>query len=127
MGLPCDRVTVWPSGRLRRMGRPLTPREREILHALLAVDFEGAEHFRSQANDVEVVRDCDCGCPSIDFHLERGAGMHIRVNAAIQGMNDGLFLFTVGNHLGGIEYVGVSENGDPSEFPDPGLLTVEPV
>ena len=40
---------------------------------------------------------------------------------------DGLFLFTVGNHLGGIEHVGVSENGDPSEFPDPGLLTVEPV
>jgi hypothetical protein len=39
--------------------------------------------------------------------------MHIRVNAAVEGSFDGLFLYTVGGRLGGIEWVGVSEDGDP--------------
>jgi len=50
--------------------------------------------------------------------------MHVRVNAAIKDSYDGLFLYTLGHHLGGIEYVGVSDEGDPSEFPDPSVLTI---
>lgn len=109
------------------MERPLTPREREVLDALLSVEFDGVEELRTQATSATVVGGCGCGCPSIDFTRERGTGMHIRVNAAIQGTHDGLFLFMLGGKLGGIEYVGVSQEGDPQELPDPLALIVEAV
>lgn len=106
--------------------RPLTQRERDVLDTLLAADFPDADAFRAQADDVEVVGVCGCGCPSIDFHKEPGFGLHVRVNAAIAGeSHDGLFLFTLGDHLGGIEYVGNSGEKDPTEFPDPAMLIVE--
>lgn len=60
-------------------------------------------------------------------HQEAGVGLHVRVNAAIDGCQyDGLFLYTLGEHLGGIEYVGNSGEKDPAEFPDAALLIVEP-
>ena len=108
--------------------RPLTHRERAVLDALLSADFPGVEALRAEAEDVEVVGGCGCGCPSIDFRKEPGVGLHIRVNAAIAGGSyDGLFLFTIQDHLGGIEYVGSSGKKDPAEFPDPTLLIVEPL
>jgi hypothetical protein len=108
------------------VNRPLTDRERHVLDALLAVDFDGVEHLRQEARDAVVVRGCDCGCPSIDFYNQPGAGMHIRVNARLDGTLDGLFLYTVGSRLGGIEWVGNSEEDDPAEFPDPTDLIISP-
>jgi hypothetical protein len=110
--------------------RALTRRERSTLDALLSVDFEGVDALRSQSADVAVVGRCGCGCPSIDFRHSRGLGMHIRVNAALRDSHDGLFLYTLddprlGECLGGIEYVGVSDR-DPDEFPNPGLLDIHP-
>ncbi len=49
--------------------------------------------------------------------------MHLRVNAAVRGTQDGLFLYTVGPWLGGIEYVGTSGH-DPEEFPPADALSV---
>ncbi|WP_201292529.1 hypothetical protein [Cellulomonas citrea] len=109
------------------MERPLTPRERDVLDALLAVEFDGVTELRRQARAATVVGGCSCGCPSIDFVTEPGAGLHVRVNAAIRGTDDELFLYTVDGRLGGIEYVGVSDTADPSELPDPALLILEPV
>jgi hypothetical protein len=51
--------------------------------------------------------------------------MQVRVNATVEGSIDHLFLYSLGGRLGGIEWVGVSDN-KPSEFPDPALLTVTP-
>lgn len=113
--------------RLPVVERPLTPREREVLDALLAVEFDGVDELRAQAPAATVVGTCSCGCPSIDFFKRQGAGMHIRVNATVRGTNDGLFLYSVGERLGGIEYVGVSDAGDPGELPAPALLAVEAV
>jgi hypothetical protein len=107
------------------MARALTSRERSVLVALLAVDFPGVKRLRDQAEEAEVVGECGCGCPSIDFRSEPGAGMRICVNAAIEGSpRDGLFLFLIGGRLGGIEYVGASSHSDPDEFPDPSALVV---
>lgn len=108
--------------------RQLTARERSILGLLLAADFPSAESLREQANTVEVVDICGCGCPSIDFVTGRGLGMSIRVNAIHHGSNDGLFLWTIedeslGERLGGIEWVGVS-GSDPLELPEPAAITV---
>ena len=102
--------------------RPLTRRERDVLNAFLAVDFLGVERLRREAEAIRVVGVCGCGCPSIDFQRAVGVGMKIEVNAAVDGSDDGLFLFTVAGRLGGIEYVGVSGERDPAEFPGPALL-----
>jgi hypothetical protein len=107
------------------MDRALTDRERSVLDALLSIEFDGAESLRRQAASARVVGECGCGCPSVDFHREPGLGMQVRVNASILGTNDGLFLYQVGNRLGGIEYVGISDEGDPDELPSPDLLIVE--
>jgi|GEM_PF-6647404 len=113
-------------GKLAGVGRPLTDRERAVLDALLDTRFDGVEALRIEACAAEVVGTCGCGCPSIDFHDEPGAGMHVRVNATVDGTHDGLFLYTVGGRLGGIEYVGACDEGDPDELPDPARLMITP-
>lgn len=108
-------------------GCPLTPRERAVLDAPLSVEPDGAAELRAQARHAVVSETCDCGCPSVDFaHPADTRGMRVRVNAAVNGSDDGLFLYTVGPWLGGIEYVGVSAQ-DPDVFPEPDLLTITPV
>jgi hypothetical protein len=108
------------------MPRPLTAREREVLDALLSVDFEGVEELRGEAGQAVVVGGCGCGCPSVDFYNEPGAGMRIRVNATA-GQGEGLFLYTVADRLGGIEWVGASGEADPQEFPPASELRVLPI
>lgn len=101
----------------------MTPRERATLDVVLSVEFDGVEALRSQARSAVVERMCGCGCPSIDFaHPPTEPGMWIRVDATIQVSSDGLFLYTEWPWLGGIEYVGMSVDKDPDEFPDPGLV-----
>lgn len=109
-------------------GRPLTERERAVLHALLSVDFEGVEELRKQAKTARVVGTCGCGCPSIDFDKAPGHGMWIRVNAGLRipDSYDGLFLYQLGDRLGGIEYLSNSDGEMPNQLPDPSLLDIEP-
>lgn len=52
-----------------RLPRPLTPHERAILDLLLGGDFPGAAEFRTQAEHVQVVATCGCGCDSYDVGL----------------------------------------------------------
>ncbi|ONI89977.1 hypothetical protein ALI22I_13735 [Saccharothrix sp. ALI-22-I] len=96
--------------------------------ALLGVDFRGVEELRREAAEVVVVGMCGCGCSSVDFRGGPGLGMTVRVNAAVSGSDDGLFLYTVGTLqgrevLGGIEWVSVADT-DPVEFPAPDLLDI---
>ncbi|GAA4608071.1 hypothetical protein BJY16_006655 [Actinoplanes octamycinicus] len=100
--------------------RALTERERAVLDALLAVDFEGVEELRRQAAGALVVGTCACGCPSIDF--QDGVGLTVRVDATVRGGYDQLFLYTFGERLGGIEWAGVAER--PAEFPPPERLEI---
>ena len=110
--------------------RLLIQRERAVLEALLAIDFQDVETLRRQATDVVVVGTCGCRCPSLDFQHRRGLGVAVRVNASVRGSHDGLFLYTIkdpqrGEVLGGIEWVGVDET-DQDELPSPELLDVRP-
>jgi hypothetical protein len=109
--------------------RPLSPRERDVLAALLAVDFPSAPNLRQQAAEALVAGECGCGCPSIDFNPGGGLGMTVRVNAAVSGSYDGLFLYTFEHPdhelLGGIEWVSGSD-ADPAELPHPSTLTIDP-
>ena len=115
-----------PGCQTRVVRRPLTTRERAVLDALLLAEFDGVEDLRRQAKTALVVGECGCGCPSIDFREELRAGMEMVVDAAVEGSYDGLFLYTIGGQLGGIEWVGCSDGGNPAEFPDPEVLTITP-
>lgn len=106
--------------------RPLTERERSVVEAMLSVSFDGVEALRRQVPSLLVSGRCGCGCPTIYFaHPKDEVGVWQRVNASITGTHDGLMLFTSGQWLDSLEYVGTGER-DPAEFPDPGLLVVEP-
>ncbi len=105
--------------------RPMTPRERAVLELMLSVDFQGVGELRRQSKSVLAAMRCPCGCPSVDFaHPPTMSGMEIRVNAEVENSDDGLFLFTHDGWLGGIEWVGFSDE-PPEELPDPALLRVE--
>ncbi|WP_435745632.1 hypothetical protein [Microbacterium sp. PMB16] len=97
-----------------------------MLDALLSEDFPAASDLRQQAENAQVARMCDCGCPSIDFvHPPTPPGLHIHVNAWVPGdETGGLFLYTEGRWLGGIEYV-PNTDVSPDELPDPRLLHIE--
>lgn len=110
--------------------RSLSRRKREVLDALLDVDFPGVEKLRREATEVVVAGMCGCGCPSVDFRSAHGLGMTIRVNAATSDSSDGLFLYTLedpefGEVLGGIEWVSVGTT-NPDEFPAPNLFDIQP-
>ncbi|QYJ04509.1 hypothetical protein KUV85_02170 [Nocardioides panacisoli] len=105
------------------MDRPLTDRERAVLDALLAGEFEGAGAMREQRQAARVVGVCGCGCPSIDFAVFSGVGMTVLVDANVVGTDDGLFLFAMGDQLGGIEYVSNSDQM-AAELPDPAQLQI---
>lgn len=107
------------------MDRPLTSRERAVLDALLAVEFDGVDELRKQAKSARVVGTCGCGCPSIDFHKVSEHGMWVRVEAALRGSYDSLFLYQLGDSLGGIEYVNNSDEM-PTELPEPLMLHIGP-
>jgi hypothetical protein len=61
--------------------------------------------------------------PSIDFAKFVGVGMTILVNAAVRNSYDGLFLYALGDVLGGIEYVSNSDQM-AAELPDPSVLDI---
>jgi hypothetical protein len=108
--------------------RELTVRERAVLAALLAVDFDGAPALRAQAAGARVVDGCGCGCPSIAFVSGPGFGMDPKVNGFPHQGHSSLFLYTIADadgtqRLGGIEWAGIDER--PRQFPAPETFTVE--
>jgi hypothetical protein len=52
--------------------RELFPKERELLNALLAQEFDGVELLREQAKSVLGYSSCKCGCGSIGFEHPGG-------------------------------------------------------
>lgn len=105
--------------------RPLTERERAVVESMLTASFDGVEALRRQVPSLRVSGRCGCGCPTVYFaHPDSEDGVWHRVNASIRGTNDGLMLFTSGEWLDSLEYVGAGDR-DPAEFPDPALLDVE--
>jgi hypothetical protein len=113
--------------------RALTDDERRILGQLLAVDFHGAEALRAQAVDVQVVRRCDCGCPSIDLEPVPGhersnqVGRLAPVELAVAPKADEppgeIILFVDDRELSYLEYVHYSEL-PPDAWPADDRLTL---
>ena len=50
-----------------QLNRPLTEAEREILTWLLEHGAKGATAYIAQIPQIKVIRQCGCGCPTLDF------------------------------------------------------------
>jgi hypothetical protein len=58
-----DRVT-------EHLPRSLSDREADLLQLMLSVEVPGIESLREQARSASVVRECSCGCGTIDFGVQ---------------------------------------------------------
>lgn len=103
--------------------RPLSATERQILGAMLALDFPGAPELRAQVPSTVVSRRCNCGCPSVDLVVEGDVPLaavtsRVPVNAEVDGvLGGGLIIFVDDGRLSGLEFYSV-EDSTPSELPD---------
>jgi hypothetical protein len=110
------------------LDRALSDREREVLNAMLSVDFPGAEQLRLQADRVRVSGRCDCPCPTVYLSVDEAvasAVTHDRVPARAEvatGSGDSVLLFADSGRLSSLEYAWIDEA--PMEFPPPGDLVV---
>jgi hypothetical protein len=50
--------------------RALTATELEVLTELLGMEFTGAQDLRSQLPHATVVGRCECGCATVDLHVD---------------------------------------------------------
>lgn len=102
--------------------RPLTPRERAVLDALLREDFPGAPELRAQVASTTVSGTCGCGCPTV--YLSVGAttaapaiAARVPVGAEVSDTDgDSVLLFADNGHLSSLEYAWVER--PPREFPE---------
>lgn len=113
--------------------RPLTGVERRLLDALLALDFEGVEALRRQAETVQAYSSCSCGCGSIGFEHPDGVRPPPQSHAAPlnpivhngEGSDvGGLILFLSDGMLQDLEVY--SFRPDPLPLPEPEFVRLEP-
>jgi hypothetical protein len=101
--------------------RALTGQERAVLDALLGADFPGVEALREQAQGVQVVGRCDCGCPTVYF--VRGDDPQVLVAEGATHKGQDVLLFVANGDLASMESVWTTD-GPPRAFPSPGVLRV---
>ena len=93
--------------------RPLRGQERALLEFLLSADFPGNDRLLSQSAKVEVVRECDCGCGTVNFRgAESAPQARVREPIPVEAYGDGVevLLFVRGGYLRSLEVV---HHGDP--------------
>lgn len=96
-----------------------------MLERLLSADSEVAGALRRQMDGLTVTGGCKCGCPTVHFR-EGNSGLHL-VAEATNAQQDQTVLLFVGDDgvLESMELTWVTDDV-PSDFPDPGSLTVSP-
>jgi hypothetical protein len=109
--------------------RPLTDVEKAILNRILEPEFEGAEEYRSQVEFATAVSKCGCGCPSVNFEVDRSAPRAtddpgygpLDVEAVISAHGEdpaaGILVFSKDGYLVSLEYLDVQGTGE-SQWPD---------
>lgn len=123
--------------------RPLTAEERRVVAFMLSIEGEGIDALRSQVEHVTVVSRCKCGCPSVDFEVDRDKAPQSidfawrpAVNAESRNREGSVGIFDLmlwadEGWLGGIELVTYGDEVPPVTFPstdlfDPASLTAAP-
>jgi hypothetical protein len=98
--------------------RPLTQLERRLLNSLLALDFQGTDALRLQADTVRAFSSFPCGCGSIGFERPDLRGVTAPPNPVVHNENGGdvggLILFLSDGLLQDLRY-----SFDPEPLPLP--------
>jgi hypothetical protein len=99
--------------------RPLHDEEKALLDFLLSAEFPGHQELKAQAEHVEVVGECKCGCGTIDLQVEphslrANTEKHIPIEAYGEALD--VLLFAQNGILGMLEIVYYAE---PPERPYP--------
>ena len=116
-----------------RVTRELTEVERDVLDAMLSLEFDGVAELREQAQTAQAWRSCECGCGSIGLTVDPTAPRSsvesgvVPVDAAFNdGCGDagGLILFVRDGRLYELEVWCVGD--DPAPMPKAPTLRVGP-
>ena len=105
--------------------RPLTAKESQLARWLLQHGDASGTSYLSQLDQAHVVSRCPCGCASIDFAVNgvtppADAGMQILADFAWQaadGSQFGIFVFSRGELLAGLEVWSIDGLASPSILP----------
>ena len=110
--------------------RPLSPREKEIAEWLIIngeASKEEKMEFLAQLQRATVIRRCPCGCASIDLAIDgrepSEVGMIPFGDFITPGSQYGIFVFSRGGILAGVEIYQLAADSLPAEFPRPVALT----
>ena len=105
---------------MKRQPRSLTERERQIVDVLLRRGGRGLDELRDQVPTLQVIAQCDCGCPTVEFAtpMSRDDGLDVVAEATVEGSHDSVLLFaTHDGFLASIEYVWVGD-AKPTVWPE---------
>ena len=102
--------------------RPLTKRERSVLDAMLTV-LDDSSPLRQGVDELVVVYECDCGCPTIHFTNDDPRTWPVAEAYTDFERGEEVILFASHDVLWRLEWTGRPDPA-PSEFPDPADLTV---
>jgi hypothetical protein len=113
-------------------GSPVPQEVMDTLHRLLAGDHPVLVALRQQIPFARAVSGCSCGCPSVGLEVDRALIVPTpsRASPVVSGWYDDqthdVVLFIDAGYLSSIDLNYVSDDV-PTAWPDPALLTPEPV
>ena len=110
--------------------RPLSAEEAALTRWLLEHGESEAHRFVDHVSRARVVGRCPCGCASVDFAIDgqrapAGTGLHVLSDYQWRGANGelfGVFVFSRGDFLGGLEVWSVDGRATPTFLPEPSQL-----
>jgi hypothetical protein len=110
--------------------RELTSHEAAVLRRLLSTDAPDSAALRAQADHVQAVGPCGCGCPSIDLEVDHEAAsaasqtwrpFPVELSSAEEAPPLNVILFVDDGWLSYLELV-YYESPPPADFPDPDAM-----
>jgi hypothetical protein len=105
--------------------RLASPQEVALVRWLLQHGEPSARAHLAELEDLHVVSRCTCGCASVDFAHEPGAGLKILSDYRWEDQHGnlfGVFVFAKRGKLAGLEVWSIDGQATPAALPDPELL-----
>ena len=110
--------------------RPLSAEEAALTRWLLVHGESEGHRFVDHVSRAKVVGRCPCGCASVDFAIDgqrAPAGTGLRVLSDYQWRGEegelfGVFVFSRGDLLSGLEVWSIDGRATPTSLPEPSQL-----
>lgn len=109
--------------------RPLSNAEKGLVRWLLEHGTEEGRSLLPQLEQAQVIARCSCGCASVDFSvggkISSTSGISVVADYrwdSSEGYLFGVFAFSKGGLLSGIDVWSIDGRATPSALPNPGQL-----